>query len=100
MLGIFLERTELSEVAGLADELIDHLLNAGVFPPPVRKSRCGRKLLWLRSEVQGFKERRDIERWTMVIAVDAYDATDVEVKIFRGQHSKAHARRYLEAGRA
>ena len=100
MLGMFLERAELSEVAGLGDELIDHLLTAKVFPPPVRKSRCGRKMLWLRSEVQGFKERRQIERWTMVIQVDVCDETDVEVTIFKGQHSKIHARRYLETGRA
>lgn len=100
MLAMFLERTELREVAGLADELIDHLLTAKIFPPPVRKSRCSRKMLWLRSEVQGFQERRKIERWTMVIKVGHFDATDVEVKIFKGQHSKAHARHYVESGRA
>lgn len=100
MLGMFLERVELQEVAGLVDELIDHLIAANVFPPPVRKSKCGRKLLWLRSEVQGWKERRQIERWTMVIEVDQFDVSDVEVKIFKGQHSKHHARRYVQSGRA
>lgn len=87
-----ISQSDLPEYVGVSADKIEMLLEGHVFPPPIKVSKNGRAH-WLKSEVQGWQQRRTYEGWVFVIEV----CEEVEVKVFKGSKAQAEARRHINA---